>query len=365
MVFWVVIISIDAYETILGLDKFLANLSHHQGEINGCIKQGCDAKTAQSTLAALTALQEVCNQLKVIEKSTEKRPDLKEKLMLNVGAISTKSNIFGSWVTGASPLSKNIPVGGQSQSQDSSVAEQAVRSAAEKSKIAQAQLDHAQKRADEAFEREMKLSENLMEEISKLAKFNADVASTSEVIGVLRQGLVQLAKLKDRWLDLALFFQGISNLIKHSMGPPLKHLVEDSQRGQNRMTPLLKKMIYGHAYDASKMSFLVNALSSSYLQISGQFFMPLVSKLGILMTLTDKTEIDQKKVELQSQAKDMQKFLEQTLKTNQADFRLKFEKRSKELQGSFDALPLNLEEKKQIDLEVKATVKAITYEDYA
>ena len=331
------------------VEGFLSSLNHHQNEIKSHIKDGCHAEAGKSALADLSSLKEVCEELKAIKNSGDKRLDLKEKVK---NAI-LRSTAFVSFLTGTSPLAKNPPV----QSSDPSAGsnnfmQQAIRSTAEKTKIAQEQLDMAQKRADDAYVRDMKLNEELMEEIRKLAEFNAVEATTTEVIGVLQQGLQALLKLKERWMEMTLFFQGISNIINVSMGPPLKFLVEDSKRGQKRMTPLLKKIIYGHAYEASKMSFLVNSLSSSYLKLSKEFFMPLVSQMGVLMTLTDKRQIERKKVDLQNQATNMQEQLRKTLQENQDKFKLKYIQRRKELEDAFNALPLDMEEKKAIEDQV-------------
>ena len=359
---------INAQGPMNAVNSFLTSLDHFQAEIKDCKKAKCSTETADFALTALSELKSICKDLKAVKDTTEKRPDLKEKLMTNVEKLTSLSNVFGPLVTGTSPLTKN-PMGQPStSSMEGDRVQQAIRSAAEKTKIAQTQLDLAQKRADDAFERDTKLTEQLMAEISKLAEFDAVTASTDKIIEVLKQGLESLAKLKDRWIELTLFFQSIGNMIKHSMGPPLKHLVEDCQKGANgRMTPMLKQMIYGHAYDASKMSFLVNALSSSYLKLSGEFFMPLVSQLGTLMALTDQSEVNQKKDELDDQAKAMQVQLKQTLKEEQAKFQLKFEQRSQELKDSFDALPLGVEEKKQIEHQVQQVKETVTqnYEDFA
>ena len=346
------------------VNGFSFSLDHCQNEINSHMEDGCNRKAGETALAVLSDLKEVCEDLKAIKNSSDKRLDLKEK----VRSAILRSNTLVSFFTGASPLTKNPPVqSSDTPAQGGNLMQQALRSTAEKTKIAQEQLDMAQKRADEAFVRDMKLNEELTEEIRKLAEFNAVEATTTEVIDVLQQGLKALQKLKERWMEMTMFFQGISNIINVSMGPHLKHLVEDSKTGQKRMTPLLKKMIYGHAYEASKMSFLVNSLSSSYLKLSTEFFMPLVAQMGVLMTLTDEKEIERKKIDVQIQATNMQEQIRQTLQEDQDKFELKSRQRRKELEDSFNNLPLDVEEKQAIEHQVHQIQEMVAenFEDFA
>merc|ERR1712026_394168 len=121
------------------------------------------------------------------------------------------------------------------------------------------------------------------------------------------------------------------------------------------MTPLLKETIYSHAYDCSKMSFLVNGLSSAYYELSREFFMPMVSELAILLAETDKGKIHRKKNEIVLKANEVEQDLARTLKEEQADFKLKCDTRRIELKKAFAEIPLPEEQKVKIKLEVNKT----------
>ena len=336
----------------------LTTLGQYEARVHFHLQSGCNAQVASDVLSKLKELKEVCTELKDIKDSSVQRLDLKVKMNTNVDWIVSNATMFGSLVTGVSPLTKNLSIS-ETPGNEADVVIQAAKTAAEKTKIAEAQLERAQERADKAFEQDAKVHEELMKEIQKLAHFKAEEATTTEVIDILRQGLASLANLKQQWLSLALFFKGLGNLIQHSMGVPLKNLVEDMQKGGNgRMTTHLKESIYGHAYDASKMTFLVNSLSSTYLKLSQGYFMPMVSELGILMTLFEQSQVALKKAELQQKAERLQGELERTLKQEKDDFERRVLKRGKELKDAFATLPLDEKQKRFIESEVKKTALA-------
>lgn len=341
------------------LEKYETDLGNFEDKVKTCKENGCNAEKADEVLKHIPVLKESCKAVADIKEGTVKMPNEKEKMDKSVEWIENQALMYPQLLSKRSPLNKQLPGQTLPASPDDDLVTYAAKSAAAQVEIAQTQLDKEQQRYDATFAQSQKIQHQIREEMSKLAKFNAQLATTEEIVKILAEAVKSLAMLKSQWENLSLFFEGLGRIIKNSMNPPLRDLVENMKKGKDRMTPLLRQTIYGHAYDCSKMSFLVNALSSAYYELSREFFMPMVSELAILLAETDKGKVQKKKSEILLKAQEVEMDLRRTLKSEQADFKLKCDARRNELKKAFVEIPLPEEQKVKIQIEVSKTANEL------
>ena len=102
---------------------------------------------------------------------------------------------------------------------------------------------------------------------------------------------------------------------------------------------IIKETIYKTAYEAVKVAYLVHHLSGSYCNISKNHLIPLVSRLGTLITydsVKDKKKITEEKINLESKAFEIQEVIIKTIKDNNAKFCQQVDERKSAIETAFN-----------------------------
>lgn len=178
-----------------------------------------------------------------------------------------------------------------------------------------AHLQNTRERYDKACDKMVESSEKLgsiMAEIAKLDIKKIDFETTRKT---LSKGIKTLSELREQWGKIVMFFQMMSNLIKCSLNKSLKGFLEHTKVAQTHAlkgfppSKLKKDMIYKQAFEASKISHVVNMIAGSYVEISNQQLMHRIAGLGKLLSYDhekDMAQIQRERVLLHEGLQDAQ-----------------------------------------------------------
>lgn len=241
-------------------------------------------------------------------------------------------DIEGTTIMGASPTDTQGP--NQKQMPPPPVeSDSAVKHAIENSrfKIEQtsAHLGNIRERYDKACNEMMESSEklgNIMAEIAKLDIKKIDFETTRKT---LSKGIKTLGELREQWGKIVMFFQMMSNLIKCSLNKSLKGFLEHTKVAQTHAlegfspSKLKKDMIYKQAFEASKISHVVNMIAGSYVEISNQHLMHRIAGLGKLLSYDhekDMVQIQRERLLLHEGLQDAQKSIRNLVLKRKKEF---------------------------------------------
>ena len=97
-----------------------------------------------------------------------------------------------------------------------------------------------------------------------------------------------------------------------------------------------RQRLFKPAYEAVKVAFIVEHLSTTYWMISDKHLMPMVSSFGEMISLSDKKEIEAKQRSIEFQAKKATDEISEFIKTNHDQFAANVRKRQLSLDSSFE-----------------------------
>ena len=97
-----------------------------------------------------------------------------------------------------------------------------------------------------------------------------------------------------------------------------------------------RQRLFKPAYEAVKVAFIVEHLSTTYWMISDKHLMPMVSSFGEMISMSDKKEIETKQRKIEIQAKKATEEISDFIKSNHDQFAADVKKRQKSLDSAFD-----------------------------
>ena len=225
------------------------------------------------------------------------------------------------------------------------------------------QMKYFKETAERAKDRQMEQNRKLYDTLRELTSFKEEEAAQKDVLEILGKGLEAFGKMKTQWTELLIFFQNISNLMETSLGPVLEQFVErvevarDSKLSiEGTISEGSRNRLYQTAFEASKVSYVVHQISSSYEKISQNHLMPLVSSFGELIALDmerDRKKIEDKREKLQFDALKIQEAIKDTIEEGHNIFRVKIANRQENLDKVFTKYLPELDA--QVKLEIKST----------
>lgn len=266
-----------------------------------------------------------------LETGKDETTELADSLLSLQDTINA-FDIEGTTIMGASPTDtqgpnqKQMPV---PPVESNSAAKHAVENSRFKIEQTSAHLQNTRERYDKACDKMMESSEklgNIMAEIAKLDIKKIDFETTRKT---LSKGIKTLGELREQWGKIVMFFQMMSNLIKCSLNKSLKGFLEHTKVAQTHAlkgfppSKLKKDMIYKQAFDASKISHVVNMIAGSYVEISNQHLMHRIAGLGKLLSYDhekDMTQIQRERLLLHEGLQDAQESIKNLVLKRKKEF---------------------------------------------
>lgn len=229
-------------------------------------------------------------------------------------------------------------------------------------------LKHNQARYDASCDALKESNEKLADILAELAKQEMKTINFTEIRKVLIKGMKALAQVREQWGKMVRFFQMLSNIIKCCLHSSLTRFVESSQAGREMklagitLSSLMRDVIYEQASQANKISYLVNAISSTYVEVSNQYLMDGITCLGKLVALDpvdDRAVIQQERQILVGKSQEAQAAINNLVKKKRAEFDAQVENRVAKIERELQSVlppPTSSAAIKQVE-EAKVAVK--------
>ena len=135
---------------------------------------------------------------------------------------------------------------------------------------------------------------NLLVEMKELDLKEIDM---EKIRKTLVKGIQALGELREQWGKLVRFFQMLSNLVKCCLSTSLKTFVQTSRnrldQGDSGMSAAMRDVIFEQAFQANQIAYVVNSISSVYVEVSDKHLMERITCLGKLIALDPAISIHQ------------------------------------------------------------------------
>ena len=137
----------------------------------------------------------------------------------------------------------------------------AVQQAHVKVEMTRAELKSLREENERSIQQQLEYQKQLSDTMMRLENFKQISTNSAAMLEIIQQGVDAFAQLKTQWRELKMFFDSMAKLIEASLSPRMNEFVAQAEEMQS-ITPSQASKA---AYQANKVSHVVNHLSDSYL----------------------------------------------------------------------------------------------------
>ena len=203
---------------------------------------------------------------------------------------------------------------------------------------------------------------NLLVEMKELDLKEIDM---EKIRKTLVKGIQALGELREQWGKLVRFFQMLSNLVKCCLSTSLKTFVQTSRnrldQGDSGMSAAMRDVIFEQAFQANQIAYVVNSISSVYVEVSDKHLMERITCLGKLIALdpdSNKHEIMLRREELNQGCEEAQEAIRRIALNKKKEITEAFDKRIGRIESEVEALlpPISEKRAEEIKEKVKSNI---------
>ena len=203
---------------------------------------------------------------------------------------------------------------------------------------------------------------NLLVEMKELDLKEIDMEKIRQT---LVKGIQALGELREQWGKLVRFFQMLSNLVKCCLSTSLKTFVQTSRnrldQGDSGMSAAMRDVIFEQAFQANQIAYVVNSISSVYVEVSDKHLMERITCLGKLIALdpaSNKHEIMLRREELNQGCEEAQEAIRRIALNKKKEITEAFDKRIGRIESEVEALlpPISEKRAEEIKEKVKSNI---------
>ena len=203
---------------------------------------------------------------------------------------------------------------------------------------------------------------NLLVEMKELDLKEIDM---EKIRKTLVKGIQALGELREQWGKLVRFFQMLSNLVKCCLSTSLKTFVQTSRnrlaQGDSGMSATMRDVIFEQAFQANQIAYVVNSISSVYVEVSDKHLMERITCLGKLIALdpdSNKHEIMLRREELNKGCEEAQEAIRRIALEKKKEITEAFDKRIGRIESEVEALlpPISEKRAEEIKEKVKSNI---------
>ena len=160
------------------------------------------------------------------------------------------------------PIRNRTPCASQAtpNSSDGGAVAQAVSAARYKQEAAQERLKMARESAEKTRDLMIQKNQEQIEVLMKMQKLDLDKIDYDEAIKLLHEGLVNLAKLKEHWSKLVIFFNEIATIVQVTMNDSLTNFNQQIEETSKNAQLFLQYNI-DNIYTAAMKVFYIKLIS--------------------------------------------------------------------------------------------------------
>jgi len=267
---------------------------------------------------------------------------------------------------------RNYDNAGKNSKEPQGINQQKMQRAVVQLETAKEQMRKAQERNDAAFERKLEKSQQLDKLVLEIMQFDDQHATLSDILAILDKAIKAIGELQQSWSKLVIFFKELSNFIKVHLGKRLNGFTDDLRASADYIiakgitnygeviTHLQYELLFKAITKASNGAYMTNIQAKTYYNVSQNHLMPLVERLGVLISLdnvVDAGKIAALNTEMKNITREIPKQITQLIRDNKASYDAKVKARKDELSEIFvkfyPAPPKRIEEK------IKASVSKV------
>ena len=317
---------------------------------------------------------QICKTLLELKKAMNKDEEDVEEVMSRAEELSTaaetvseglKIALGGNTLENKSPrqAKQEIP---QSQDDDGLV-KSALQNARFKTESAKQNLKETRAIYEKSCQDVDEKMKQMGEVLAELAGLQPKKIGLETIRKTLIKGMHALGELREQWGKLVKFFQMLSNLVKCCLQSSLKEFVSTSsmqmqltERGM-AMSDTMRDVLFEQAFKANQIAYVVNSISSVYVEVSDKHLMDRITCLGKLIALDpdqDRQEIMMKREELNQGCQEAQEAIKRIANQKKKEIEEAFDKRIGRIEHEVEALmpPMAEAEIKEIQEQVKTAM---------
>ena len=316
----------------------------------------------------------ICEKLLELNKAMNKDEEDVEEVISRAEELSTaaetvseglKIALGGNTLENKSPrqAKQEIP---QSQDDDGLV-KSALQNARFKTESAKQNLKETRAIYEKSCQDVDEKMKQMGEVLAELAGLQPKKIDLETIRKTLIKGIHALGELREQWGKLVKFFQMLSNLVKCCLQSSLKEFVSTSsmqmqltERGM-AMSDTMRDVLFEQAFKANQIAYVVNSISSVYVEVSDKHLMDRITCLGKLIALDpdqDRQEIMMKREELNQGCQEAQEAIKRIANQKKKEIEEAFDKRIGRIEHEVEALmpPMAEAEIKEIQEQVKTAM---------
>ena len=250
----------------------------------------------------------------------------------------------------------------QVHSADSGMVEQALGSYRFRTETAKEMLKDSRKAYEKSCDDVAKRTKDMGKLLAEMKGLDLKKVDMEQIKQTLVKGVKALAELREQWGKMVEFFQMLSNIVKCCLNTSLKSFVETSQnrlaQTESSMSAVMRDTIFEQAFQANQIAYVVNSISSVYVEVSHKHLMERITCLGKLIALdpvSDEHEIRIKRQELNQGCDEAQKAISKIASEKKKEMTEAIDQRIKRIEREVEALlpPISESEVKEIRQKVK------------
>lgn len=167
-------------------------------------------------------------------------------------------------------------------------------------------LKESQRRSDKIFDDIIKYQDEMKNLMMRMAALNIQTVNFKDIIELIKEGIIILAKIREQWSKLIQFFTMVSVRAEVALNQTLNPFIRMSENADQAISEgalsasdrqLFKEILQKQAADIHKVAFFLYTLSSTYVDVSSRFLMDRLAGLARMLV----TDNDQQKQVLMQQ----------------------------------------------------------------
>ena len=248
---------------------------------------------------------------------------------------------------------------------DGGLVQQALDSYRFRTETAKEMLKDSRRAYEASCDEVAKKSREVTNLLVEMKELNLKEIDMEKIRKTLVKGIQALGELREQWGKLVRFFQMLSNLVKCCLSTSLKTFVQTSRnrldQGDSGMSAAMRDVIFEQAFQANQIAYVVNSISSVYVEVSHKHLMERITCLGKLIALdpaNNEHEIMLRREELNQGCEEAQEAIRRIALNKKKEITEAFDKRIGRIESEVEALlpPISEERAEEIKEKVKSSI---------
>ena len=248
---------------------------------------------------------------------------------------------------------------------DGGLVQQALDSYRFRTETAKEMLKDSRRAYEASCDEVAKKSREVTNLLVEMKELNLKEIDMEKIRKTLVKGIQALGELREQWGKLVRFFQMLSNLVKCCLSTSLKTFVQTSRnrldQGDSGMSAAMRDVIFEQAFQANQIAYVVNSISSVYVEVSDKHLMERITCLGKLIALdpaNNEHEIMLRREELNQGCEEAQEAIRRIALNKKKEITEAFDKRIGRIESEVEALlpPISEKRAEEIKEKVKSNI---------